>query len=462
MRICKPWNAVLTSLWTLWQRGQGRPRGRNETRPAGNRHGAAATRADPTQPSTVANELRSELDALLNAWFPRSIDPIDGGFLCDFDYRWRPSGPQHKMLEFQARQTLAAARGARSGMRAEMLRDAALHGFRHLRDTQWDHRLGGWYRMLDRAGNPLESATKHGHGASYAISACVACYELTGRPECLELAKSAFGWLEKHAHDAVNGGYFVFYQQDGTPILSPDQAPSGTLRDAMGTPVGFKDANTTSDLLKGFSDLYRVWPDALLRHRAEELLGIVRDRLVVAPGVMHMYTHPDWTPVPDFVRYGQVIRSANLLLSASEVLFGTVDSRTKQVAQSMIDAMLCIARDPELGGFLYAGSSFGPIHLEGRPLSVASKAWWPQADGIRALLWFARLFPEREAEYRHHFTQLWEYIRRHLIDSRHGGWFSSGLDTDPGARTKPKAHAWKDCSHETEALVEGLLLLEAS
>src|SRR5688572_11228433 len=35
-------------------------------------------------------------------WFPRSIDQVDGGFLCGFDRRWRPMGRQDRLLEFQA------------------------------------------------------------------------------------------------------------------------------------------------------------------------------------------------------------------------------------------------------------------------------------------------------------------------------------------------------------------------
>jgi mannobiose 2-epimerase len=222
-------------------------------------------------------------------WFPRSVDWEHGGFLCDFNRRWRPSGAQLKMLEYQARQTMASAQAALHFSDLPALREAAVHGFRYLKEKMWDHSHGGWYRMLDRTGQPLEEATKHGHGSAYAISACVACYELTGDPECLELAKSAFTWLEEHAHDEKHGGYFVFYRQDGTPILSQDAGPvPRETRDPIGTPIGFKDANTTSDLLDSFSELYRVWPDALLRTRLEEMLHIMRDRLVVPPGLMHM------------------------------------------------------------------------------------------------------------------------------------------------------------------------------
>ncbi len=185
--------------------------------------------------SVLRHEIHTELDSILKAWFPRTIDSEHGGFLSDFDYRWRARGPQHKMLEYQARQTTAAAKGA---ARFRELYDTALHGFRYLKENMWDAGYGGWFHLLDRYGKPLEGGVKHGHGSSYAISACVCCYELTTEPVCLELAKTAFDWLEEHAHDQVHGGYFVFYHRDGGPILSNEQAGlSGKLRDPVGTPM---------------------------------------------------------------------------------------------------------------------------------------------------------------------------------------------------------------------------------
>jgi len=62
-----------------------------------------------SRPLTLRHEIESELRALTSVWFPRTIDREHGGFLCDFDYRWKPCGPQPKMLEYQARQTIAAA-----------------------------------------------------------------------------------------------------------------------------------------------------------------------------------------------------------------------------------------------------------------------------------------------------------------------------------------------------------------
>ena len=88
----------------------------------------------------LRNQIETELDFILNAWFPRSIDLECGGFLSDFDYRWKPTGPQHKMLEYQARQTIAAARSA---VHRETLCETALHGFRYLKENMWDGNSGG-------------------------------------------------------------------------------------------------------------------------------------------------------------------------------------------------------------------------------------------------------------------------------------------------------------------------------
>lgn len=425
---------------------------------------ASCRQSDMTKLQTpvLRHELETELRRLMGVWFPRCLDREHGGFLCDFDHRWKPSGPQHKMLEYQGRQTLAAARGAAYLPEFAPAREAAAHGFRYLKDRMWDRGLGGWYRLLNRKGDPLEGGTKHGHGSSYAISACVACYELLRDPECLDLAKSAFAWLDEHAHDERHGGYFVLYRRDGTPILSADQAPEpGQRVDAIGTPIGFKDANTTSDLLKCFSDLFRVWPDERLGKRLEEMLCVQRDRLVVAPGLMHMFAHPDWTPIPDFARYGQIIRSAHQMLSAAETLAGGVDPITKRVVKSMVDAMMLIAWDPDKAGFHTAGSSFGPVYLGDAVVFVRSKFWWPQADGMKLLLAMARLYPSDGDTYAANFGRLWEYVQKYVIDARHGGWFVAGLDTNPQARKQPKATMWKDVSHEVEGLIDSLRMLDS-
>ena len=100
------------------------------------------------------------------------------------------------MLEYQTRMLRLISRAA-AHPRFESYRQYATHGFHYLRDVMWDREFGGWFRMLDRAGSPLEASTKHGHGASYGIAGYIAYYELTKDPQALTLAQDAFRWLEK-------------------------------------------------------------------------------------------------------------------------------------------------------------------------------------------------------------------------------------------------------------------------
>jgi Hexapeptide repeat of succinyl-transferase len=60
------------------------------------------------------------------------------------------------MLEYQARQTMAAAESAAHSADFALWREIAIHGFQYLKESMWDHSLGGWYRMLDRTGTPGE------------------------------------------------------------------------------------------------------------------------------------------------------------------------------------------------------------------------------------------------------------------------------------------------------------------
>jgi mannobiose 2-epimerase len=99
--------------------------------------------------------------------------------------------------------------------------------------------------------------------------------------------------------------------------------------------------------------------------------------------------------------------------------------------------------------------------MDGNVIYVRSKSWWVQADAMSLLFAIARLRPADETEYLSHFVRLWEYVKKYLIDAKHGGWFSAGLDINPEARKRPKATLWKDCKHETEALLDCLMMLDS-
>src|SRR5262245_37113506 len=261
---------------------------------------------------------------VLDAWFPRSLDTVHGGFLCDFDRSWGSAGPHDKLLEFQTRHLCAAADACRLYPDQSRFSQAREHGFAYLRDVMWDRQAGGWFHRLDRAGKPLEHETKHAHGLAYALDACVAVYETSGEPKALEMAKAGFEWLDRHSWDSEHGGHFGFLTRDGRAIRTQEQNPLGIAPDTIGTPVGLKDHNVHCDLLETFIRLYRIWPDPTVAARLAESVDIVANRMLVPEtGAVHYYMTHDWRPVPHAVRSGYQFQAAYRLTMAPELTGST-------------------------------------------------------------------------------------------------------------------------------------------
>lgn len=416
-----------------------------------------------------------ELEAILrrhviDVWFPRCLDVEYGGFLCDFDRRWRRRGPHQKLIEFQARQTLLAAEALQFAPDDERLRRAAIDGFRFLRDVMWDRRLGGWFHRTDRYGEPLEARTKHAHGMAYGIEACVAVHTATGEAGALNLAREGFAWLEQYARDKHHGGYFGFLKQDGEIIRNPSECPWPTETDAIGTPIGLKDSNVHTDLLQTFTSLYRVWPDPKVAERLNEIVRILCDKVITSAGGLFYFCQPDWTPVPDLMRYGDSFQGAHRLLAARD-LVGSEDQMI-DTARRLVDLVLRCAWDRTEGGFFYAGPASALTRIEGSDIVVRNKAWWIQFEALRALLSLSFAAADGEAYFSHFETQ-WRYLQRHMIDSQHGGVYSVGLEGLPrwrrrlGASFAPaaftrKGSVWKDGSHDGRALLYCLSALRAN
>ncbi|MCX7048403.1 MAG: AGE family epimerase/isomerase [Candidatus Sumerlaeota bacterium] len=410
--------------------------------------------------AAAAAQIASEMEThfrkgSLDIWFPRIVDKECGGFLCDFDYQWQPSGAQNKMIVFQARQTWLASKAALLYPKNEDLPAAAGHGFRFLRDVMWDNKQGGFYWVLDRGGWPTANtkSVKHAYGISFGIYGCAAYHHLTHSHESLELGVKAFRWLDEYGHDTEHGGYFEYFDRDGKIILDKKSNPTGGASDMVGNRFGYKSMNTHIHLLEAFTELYKEWPDPILRKRLKEIFLIVRDKITVAPGAMHLFFHADWTPVPDHDSYGHDVETAYLLIEAAEALGMADDARTEQVAKSLVDHALDCAWDSEKGGLRDGGSTFGTIFNK-------DKVWWVQAEMMNALLLMAVRYPNDPRGYFDLFRKEWSYIQTWMIDAKNGEWYSSGLDAG-GNERGAKSSGWKCGYHNGRALMNCIRTLRA-
>lgn len=415
--------------------------------PAANAADAAPAPPPPDAASyrRLANEAEANLQSqVLAMWFPRAIDAGDG-FAQNFGEDWRPGPSDGKAIVYQSRLTWVAAQAAmRYPAQAATYTGYARHGLAELENKMWDAQNGGFFWGLDDKGAPTRDGEKHVYGVSFAIYAACAAYKATRDPRALDLAQRAFRWLEAHAHDGKNGGYYEALTRQGTPIL----APVGTATsDEIGTHYGLKTMNTHIHLLESLSALYAVWPDRDLRKRLEEVFTLVRDKIAVEPiGCLNLYFTPDWRPLPDHDSFGHDVETAFLLVEASGVLGRPDDARTWALARRIVDHALDFGWDADNGGFYDAGAVFGgPFTTE--------KIWWVQAEGLNALLMMHARYGRQSPRYWAAFNRQWDFIQHKQVDAKNGGWYATVTREGASIPGHAKSDGWTEAYHQGRALM---------
>jgi mannobiose 2-epimerase len=399
----------------------------------------------------LASEVENNLEQhVLSKWFPAATDRERGGFYQNFAEDWTRLETTEKSIVYQSRLTWIAAQEAmRSPQTMNAYREYSRHGLKFLRDVLWDKQHGGFFWAVDRNAQPAteRGREKHVYGISFGIYAAAANYKATRDAQALNLAQRAFQWLDAHAHDARNGGYYEALTSQGQLILVPPVTPSGLKVDAIGTRYGYKSMNSHIHLLEAFTALYEVWPDRKLRARLQETFNIVRDKIVVEQvGAMNLYFTPDWRALPDHDSFGHDVETAYLLVEAAAALGKPNDARTWNAARRLVDHALEFGWDTEHGGFYDAGSAFG------KPTNT-DKIWWTQAEGLNALLLMHERFGKQTPRYWQAFVQQWNFIKQHQIDPVHGGWYPSVTREGSPPRARGKSDGWTEAYHQGRALI---------
>ena len=428
---------------------------------------AQQNQEDKRLTTALKNAAKQEL---LEKWYPMAVDNEDGGFYSDITYDFQMGENQDKMIVTQARHVWVNSVAAMRYSRERGYLKYATHGFEFLRDKMWDQKHGGFYTLVTKKGEriPRENEEKTAYGNAFAIYGLSAYYEASGNEEALDLAKKTFYWLEEHSHDSIYKGYYQSLALDGTPIRRTADFPSTS-------EAGYKDQNSSIHLLEALTELYHVWPDALVKTRLEELFLLVRDTIVNEDHYMNLFFTKDWKPVTfnatsrenikkhyylDHVSFGHDVETAYLLLEASEALGRTDTEITLKKGKAMVDHSLATGFDNDLGGFYDGGYYFeGADTLE---IVNDDKNWWSQAEGLNTLLLMQSYFPEDELHYRGYFDKLLKYVQTYIMDTEHGGWYEWGIDKRPETKTALKGQIWKATYHNYRALINCIDRLEGT
>ena len=379
------------------------------------------------------NEIAQELDAILSFWITHCVDERNGGFIGRMDHQNRidPDGPKGSVLNSRILWTFsAAARFTGSDTHRAMADRAFAYLQRHFIDREW----GGVYWSVTADGQPLDTK-KQIYALAFAIYAFSEYYRLTANGAALDAAKDLFALIETHSYDGVHGGYIE--------ALARDWQPLADLRLSTKDANEKKSMNTNLHVLEAYANLYRVWPDALLRKRLVALVRHFIDHIIhPQSGHLQLFFNESWEPRSTAVSYGHDIEAAWLVQEAAAVigdedLITEVKTRSLQVAEAA-------ARGLDVDGGLW-------YERDGEHL-VKEKHWWPQAE---AMVGFFNAWQfTGDAVQLQRSVNSWRFVQQHIIDHELGEWIWGVREDYSPMPGEDKVGIWKCNYHNGRACIE--------
>lgn len=385
---------------------------------------------------------RNLQEAILDFWFPRSVDRQFGGYLVGFDEQGRPEGDGTKMLVGQARMLWLASRLQREGRGGAAVAEAARQGYAFLVAHLRDREHGGYYWEVDRTGKQVLQPHKHLYGQAFALYALSEYYLASREPSALEAAEQLFRLLEAKAHDDEHGGYREFFARDWS-------APPAGVRPYLGLDADLKLMNTHLHLMEAFTAFVRAGALPLARQRLFELITIQSNAVIRKRAGAGTDQHRrDWTPIltSEAARasYGHDLENIWLLVDALEAL-GLSPGPVEDLFRELFAYAICFGYDEAQGGFYDSG----PL---GQPADRRDKIWWVQAEALVSALTMHRLTGEER--YAEVFLDTWRFTNDRQTDWTNGEWHAT-VSPD-GTGHGDKGHGWKVAYHNGRALLECL------
>jgi mannobiose 2-epimerase len=402
--------------------------------------------------------LRSEIKeytegALLPFWIQRTVDREKGGFITHFNEFGEDAGDDEKSLIAMTRSVFTYAQAYRHGFGGEVMKEMAAHGVRFLLDKMWDAEHGGFYWMVNRAGEATNKQ-KIGYGHSFAIYSLSEYTLATGDPVGLAYAEKVFDLLQKYAVDTNYGGYWEFFAEDWS-LMGPG-APGGDR----------KTLDVHMHLMEAFTTLYEASGKDIHRRKLQESIDILIQKIMdpaTGTGIPQFWA--DWSVAPqikfdivwgwdrfqdggqkasavDNTSYGHNSEFGWLLMHALKV--GKIDTAPylanikKAFYHSMENGI-----DWEHGGVFVEGShSGGPTDLE--------KEFWQQAEMLIGML-DAYLLTKDE-KFLKAYEQVHRFVFDKMINRNTGEWWP--LMTREGEPIwRHMAHNWKINYHNVRSMI---------
>ena len=386
------------------------------------------------QRGMLASEMEEELRNDILPFWPRFIDPENGGFYGQVENDGRPDPHADKSLVMHARLLWTYSAAARL-LGSPGLLSTADTAYRFLTECLYDRDQKGFSFSCDYRGN-RRPGLKIVYGQAFAVYSLAEYTRAGGPGRALDLAMETFFLLQRASHDELCGGY--------SEAVAPDWSKSAASALGDGDIACAKSMNTNLHVLEALTALHAATGDAAVGLALQRQIEIHLDRIMTPTAHLGLYFDNDWSRLDTVTSYGHDIEASWLLTEAVE---RTGDARLEtRVSRCALDTAAAIARilDENQGSL--------PNELKDGRLDT-DRIWWVQAEGIVGMVNAAEL--SGDPAYLRRASALWSFVKAFLIDRVHSEWFWGVAH--PGGAPLPdryKGGAWKASYHNGRACMQ--------
>lgn len=315
----------------------------------------------------------------------------------------------------------------------ERLKEDAKHAYEFLRNRCLDKEYGGIYWSLTSDGRALDD-TKHTYNQAFAIYALSSYYDASGEKEALALAKDLMKLIEEKCTDGY--GYREAFDRRFRPRDNEKLSENGVMAE--------KTMNTLLHVFEAYTELYRVSRDRACKDRLRVMLDLFADKIYDRGlGRQKVFFDREWNSIIDLYSYGHDIEAAWLIDRGLEILgepeyTERLSAITSEITKNIHDRA-------------YIGHSL--VNEAENGVVDTNRVWWVQAETIVGFLNGYEKHPERK-DYLQAAEDVWNYIRRFLIDPREGSEWFWAVDAEGKPLEKPIVEPWKCPYHNGRMCIE--------
>jgi len=379
--------------------------------------------------------------SVLQFWIDHSVDKEYGGLLGQLNRQGLPTGSGNKSVVLISRSLWSFSEAYRR-YPDPAYQQMASECLKFLRGKMWDKEHGGYYFMVTREGQIVDS-TKQLNPMSYVMEG-LAEYALAFHDD--EVARQAldlFRVIDQHAHDEQYGGYRIAFTADWQFIKDYKEGPNA------GGSFGRKSYDWHLGLVEALATLYDVSGDPQVKARLEELLDLFVNKIVDSEtGYGRYYFHDDWS-VADRdgdskqCEYGLDLEASWLITEAAERVGRQNDPKIRRASLALVDHTLRYGFDQEHGGVYRTGPAT-------QPATNRDMEWWQQCEALVAFVNSYRLTGDRK--YWQAFELQARFFMDRFVDHQFGEVYTA-LFHD-GRIDDEKVGPWKAPYHVTRACLE--------